>query len=231
MDTPNTLHHAARFWTGPGSWKAWGALDVAMKGDVPHEAAWEQSRFAYLGEHPDEARVFDAMMANLNDRHAALAAGYDFCAAGLVADIGGGNGTALRHILDRCPTARGLLFDLEHVVRAVDAAALMDGRITTVSGSFFDGVPSGADVYLLIQVLHDWPDDDCLRILRNCRDVMEPHGVLLVGEHVLEPDPAKGRAVMYLVDVQMMAMFGHARERTEQELRTLLAESGFSVAP
>jgi len=146
----------------------------------------------------------------------------------VVADIGGGNGTALRHILSRFPTLRGLLFDLEHVVGAVDAPALMDGRITTVSGSFFEGVPGGADCYLLIQVLHDWPDEDCLRILRNCRVAIGPEGVLLVGEHVLEPDPAKGRPVMYLVDVQMMAMFGHARERTEGELRALLAASGFA---
>ena len=48
IDTPNSMHHSARFWTGPGSWKAWGELDVAMTGRTPHEAAWSMSRFAYL---------------------------------------------------------------------------------------------------------------------------------------------------------------------------------------
>ena len=96
-DRPNSMHHAARFWTAPGSWRAWGRLDVALTGGVPHEAAWNMGRFDYLRAHPDEARIFDAMMANYPDnRHAAMAAAYDFSGARLIADIGGGNGAMLR---------------------------------------------------------------------------------------------------------------------------------------
>ncbi len=229
-DTPNSLHHAARFWTGPGSWNAWGMLDVAMTGGIPHEAAWNMSRFAYLRQHPDEARVFDAMMANFPDnRHAAMAAAYDFSAPRLIADIGGGNGATLRHILARFPTPRGLIVDREDVVAAATPEDLMHGRITAQSGSFFDHVPAGADMYLLIRVLHDWKDEDCLRILRACRAAMEPDAILLVGEQILQPDPARGRATGYLIDMQMMAMFGHARERSEAEFRSLLALSGFEL--
>jgi O-methyltransferase domain len=95
-DTPNSLHHAARFWTGPGLGKAWDMIDVAMRGRIPHEAAWNESRFAYLRRHPDEARAFDAFMANMpGNRLAAVAAAYDFSGAKLIADIGGGNGAAL----------------------------------------------------------------------------------------------------------------------------------------
>ena len=229
-DTPNSLHHAARFWTGPGSWNAWGMLDVAMTGGIPHEAAWNMDRFTYLRQHPGEARVFDAMMANFPDnRHAAMAAAYDFSAPRLIADIGGGNGATLRHILARFPTPRGLIVDHEDVLAAATPEDLMHGRIATQSGSFFDHVPAGADIYLLIRVLHDWKDEDCLRILRACRAAMEPDAVLLVGEQILQPDPARGRATGYLIDVQMMAMFGHARERSEAEFRRLLALSGFEL--
>ena len=227
-DAPNTLHHAARFWAGAGSWQAWGALDVALTGGVPHQAAWNMSRFDYLREHPDEARVFDAMMANFPDnRHAAMAASYDFSGARLIADIGGGNGAALRHILSRFPTPRGLVLDREDVVRAILPDDLMEGRIEAVGGSFFDAIPAGADIYMAVRVLHDWADEDCLRILRRCRAVMATNAVLLLGEQILERDPAKGRPIGYLVDMQMMAMFGSARERSEDEFHSLLAESGF----
>ena len=72
-------------------------------------------------------------------------------------------------------------------------------------------------------------DDDCRRILRACRSAIPSDGTLLLGEQILEPDPAHGRPTGYLIDMQMMAMFGQARERTEAEFRELLDQSGFAL--
>lgn len=227
-DMPNSLHHAARFWTARGSWNAWGMLDAALNGGNPYQAAWNMSRFDYLRQHPDEARAFDMFMAKFPDnRHAAVAGSYDFSAARLIVDIGGGNGETLRYVLSRFPAARGVVFDRPDVVQAIPAEGLMQGRIAAEGGSFFEKIPSGADHYLIMRVLHDWDDHDCLRILRNCRAAMSMDARLLIGEQILEPDPARGKATDYLVDMQMMAMFGDARERTEAEYRDLLAASGF----
>ncbi len=229
-DVPNSLHHGARFWTAPGSWQAWNALDVALDGGIPHEAAWGVKRFDYLREHPAEARIFDTFMANFpDDRHNALAAAYDFSKADLIVDVGGGNGEALRRILARFPDARGIVFDREDVVAAVPPDGLAGGRISVRSGSFFDGVPTGADVYLLIRVLHDWADADVARILRSCRAAMGSQGRLLIVDLILQPDPLRGRPTDYLVDMQMMAMFGAAHERTEAEFRALLTPAGFDL--
>ena len=229
-DAPNSLHYGARFWTAPGSWKAWGELDVALTGGSPHQAAWDIGRFRYLREHPDEARVFDAFMAHFPDnRHQAVAASFDFSTAKLIVDIGGGNGEALRRILARFPEPRGVVFDREDVVEAIPAEALKAGRITAKGGSFFDRVPVGADIYMLIRILHDWSDENCLRILQTCRAAIDSDARLLVVEQILEPDPARGSPADYLVDIQMMAMFGTARERTETEFRDLLMQSGFRL--
>jgi hypothetical protein len=229
-DAPNSMHHSARFWAAPGSWRAWEKLDEAMVGRVPCEVAWKMSRFEYLRAHQDEARGFDAMMANFPDnRHDAIAAAYDFSEVARIADIGGGNGATLRHILARFPAPRGLLLDRDDVVRAIRPVDLLAGRIEAIGGSFFDQIPSGADIYMLVRVLHDWSDEDCLRILRACRTAIESNGILLICEQILEPDPAQGRPTDYLVDTQMMAMFGSARERTEHEFASLLSESGFTL--
>lgn len=230
-DEPESLHYGAKFWTAPGSWNAWGALDVALVGGVPHEAAWKMGRFQYLREHPEEARDFDAYMANFPDRrHPSVAASYDFSGATLITDIGGGNGEALRQIFTRFPQPRGLIFDREDVVAAIAPEARMDGRVTVLAGDFFDSVPSGADIYLLVRVLHDWSDGDCIRILRNCRAAMSSDARLLVVEQILEPDPALGRPADYLIDAQMMAMFGAARERTASEFEELLRVAGFTLS-
>ncbi len=220
------MHHGAKFWTGPGSWRAWGELDIALQGGVPHEAAWKIGRFQYLRENPDEARQFDLFMASFPDnRHAAVAAAYDFSAAELVTDVGGGNGATVRQVLSVAPNARGLVFDRPDVVEAISAASRLGGRIEVRGGSFFDTVPAGADTYLLVRVLHDWSDEDSVRILRNCRAAMTPGSRLLIIEQILEPDPKRGRPTSYLVDMQMMAMFGSARERTKAEFDELLGAS------
>jgi SAM-dependent methyltransferase len=229
-DAPNSLHYSARFWTRPGSWRAWAALDAALDGGIPHEVAWGVGRFDYLRDHPDEARIFDAFMANWpDDRHHAVAAAYDFSKAALIADIGGGNGEALRHVLARFPKARGIVFDREDVVAAIPPEGLAGGRIVTQGGNFFEKVPVGADIYLLIRVLHDFADEDVVRILCSCRTAIGPDGRLLIVEQILPPDPSRGRSMDYLVDMHMMAMFGSARERTEAEFRALLTPAGFDL--
>ena len=229
-DVPNSLYHGARFWTATGSWRAWESLDAALHGRVPHEVAWGTSRFDYLRNTPDEARTFDAFMANYPDnRHSAIAAAYDFSKANLIADIGGGNGETLRRILAFYPAMRGIVFDRTDVVAAIPPDALAGGRITTQGGSFFDGVPTDADLYLLVFVLHNWADEDASRILRSCRAAMQTGARLLVVEGLIDPDPLRGLTMEYLLDMQMMAMFGNARERTEAEFRELLTDAGLDL--
>lgn len=229
-DAANSLHYAARFWAAPGNWRSWGALDAALTGGIPHDVAWGQARFDYLREHQDEARIFDSFMAYYsNDRPRAFAAAYDFSDARLIVDVGGGSGEVLRVILTLFPEQRGLVFDVKHVIGAIPLAMRLNGRIDTEAGSFFERVPEGGDLYLLNWILHDWSDEDCRRILSTCRKAMGPGARLLIGERLLEPDPANGRPTEYLLDIQMMASFGKARERTESEFRDLLAASGFAV--
>ena len=140
---PNSLRHGARFWRA-GSWGAWAMLDVAMTGGTPHEAAWNTGRYEYLRQHPDEARVFDSMMANYPDnRHSAIAAAYDFSAAGLIVDVGGGNGAAFRHILARFPGPRGLVLDREDVVGAIKPEDLMDDGSLPSVATFSIGCQAG----------------------------------------------------------------------------------------
>jgi hypothetical protein len=90
-------------------------------------------------------------------------------------------------------------------------------------------VPAGGDVYALANVLHDWTDDDCLRILRVVRDAMPARARLLVVEKVLgAPDRSPGaERDLHLLDLHMLVQFG-AGERTQPEYDALLAAAGFS---
>jgi hypothetical protein len=229
-DASGSLYDAARFYTATGAWRAWEALDEALHGRVPHEVAWGTDRFAYLSRHPDEARRFDGYMAHVPDRHhEAIAQAYDFSGCRLAVDIGGGGGETLRRILTRYPATRAIIVDRSDVVDAIPAESLLHGRISAQAGDFFERVPAGGDRYLLVRVLHDNSDADCMRILQTCRKAMAPSARLLIGEQIFDPDPTRVSPASYLIDLQMMAMFGSARERTQAEFVELLAAAGFNI--
>ena len=151
---------------------------------------------------------------------AALMAAYDFSDAEIVADIGGGNGGLLSAILARCPNLSGLLFDL---APAIDAAKAGKGgplpRCEFVVGNFFDAVPTGADVYILKLVLHDWQDDYVERILVRCRNAMSSTSRLLIIEGLVGPPDEM--SLTTLVDITMLINVG-GRERTHKEFEKLL---------
>jgi hypothetical protein len=228
-DATPTLHYAARFWGLPSMWATWGKMEHTIRtGEPAFEAVYGMSNWAYFGAHPDEAQVFDEFMQHSpDDRQRAVAEAYDFTGARVV-DVGGGNGGLLRAILEAHPTARGVLADQEAVVAAAPAAlGPFIERCEVVPIDFFEAVPSGGDVYTMSQILHDWSDERCLTILRNCRAAMPGHGKLLVIERVLEEEPEKNSVLNLLGDMQMMALFRGAKERTLSEFAALLAAADF----
>ena len=118
------------------------------------------------------------------------------------------------------------MFDLEDVVNAIPTGALLNGRITVRGGSFFDGVPAGADIYLAIRVIHNWSDNDARGSFRSVAAPC-PEFAPAAGRGDPAIKSAEGHVAGYLIDTQMMVMFG-ARARTEAELAQLLADSNLA---
>jgi hypothetical protein len=186
--------------------------------------------FDWLASHPEEGAMFSDLMIGFHGPEtAAVAAAYDFSGCETIADIGGATGHMLATILGSCPGAKGVVFDLPH--NADGAATLIQARgmaerIRFEAGSFFESVPSGADVYMMSHIIHDWSEEQCLTILRNCRAAMGPKSRLLIIEMVIPPGdaPHPGKAT----DMVMLAVPG-GQERTEQEYCALLAKAGFRL--
>ena len=209
---------------------AWGGLLGSVRTGRPaFETLHGQRFFEFLGENPDEARIFgDAMTAFNNRKTRAVLEAYDFSGVPVLADIGGGSGGNLVSNLRRYPQMRGILFDLPGVVeRAEIRAAGLDDRCRIVGGSFLEAVPGGADAYLLRHILHNWDDERAVTILRNVRCVMGEGAKLLIVERVIPPgnDPMFGK----LMDLTMLVVHG-GMERTGDEFRRLFEAAGFRLS-
>src|SRR5262249_2901329 len=186
--------------------------------------------FDYLGGHPAAASIFNAGMTSSTrvDVRAILDA-YDFSGFGRIVDVAGGHCKLLEAILERYPGARGVLCDLPSVLDgATDfKRSAVASRCELLSADFFQSVPGGGDAYILKKILHDWSDDEAVRILQSCRRAIAPHGKVLIIECVVQPsnqpDPAKW------MDLNMLVLLT-GRERTAAEFGELYSRAGFKLS-
>ena len=222
---------ALALMSGDEQFRAWGEIEYSIRtGKIAFDKVFDKPIFDYLGEHPDKARIFNAAMVGIHGRESnAVLDAYDWSRIGVIADIGGGNGSQITEILKKYPKMKGILFDLPHVIdrakEKIQAAGLQD-RCTLVSGSFFDGVPEGADAYLMRHIIHDWDEDKCLTILRNCHRAMSSESKLLVIESVIPSGNERFHGKF--LDLVMLLIPG-GKERTEVEYRALFEQAGFEL--
>ena len=173
---------------GPGSMRA-GArmlgrmsrvlphlLDNVRTGTCAYGLAFGKPIFEDLGGKPEDAAIFDAAMNSFHGGETdAVLNAFSYAGISPLADIGCGSGAVMAATLQRYPAMRGLLFDQAHVIGRttsnMQSAGVAD-RCTMLSGSFFESVPPGADVYTMRHILHDWSDDLCIRILGHIRTVI-----------------------------------------------------------
>ena len=213
-------------------WQTWQNLSYSVRsGERAFDFVFGMRDWDYYATHADEGARFDAAMAaNTGPVTRAVVAAYDFSRYRVIADIGGGDGTFLTEILTRHPTARGVLFDRPDVIQRTRQRLQRPEleRIQLLSGSFFDVMPTGADLYLMKSIIHDWDDHNARRILDRCRQVCSVGSHLALVERVLPENADPDALEMYIMDLNMLVNNG-GRERTANEYGELLSAAGFHL--
>lgn len=230
-DAPISMSCAAQFYGSREQRERWTLLvDSIRTGSTVVPALRGVESFDYFAGQPELAGLFNRTMTSVSElTDGPVVAGYDFSAYPTIIDVGGGHGPLLAAILAATPASRGVLYDLPRVV--ADAPSLLSerkvaDRVHIAQGSFFDSVPSGGDAYILKNILHDWPDEKAVQILRNVRTAAGPRAAVLLVELVIPKHdrdfPGKW------VDLEMLLNLG-ARERTADEYRALLNQAGLQM--
>lgn len=230
-DAPNSMRDAAIMQGEEWNWRNYGEIRHSVEtGKTAQVKAHGSPLFEFLARNPEDEALFSRAMVNFSSSVIPpIVEAYDFSGAGEVVDIAGGHGFLLAAILKANPHLRGVLFDQPTIIDgAIEPLKKQDinDRVELVPGDFFESVPAGADIYTMKHIIHDWNDDESIKILRNIHRAMNEKGKVLILEMVVPegnaPSPSK------VMDVQMLIATG-GKERTEAEYRKLLESSDFNL--
>jgi hypothetical protein len=232
LDEPGSLRYTILHHLGPVNWNLMSNLMVAVQtGKDPFADLYGMPIYNYLQQHPEEYAVFDRSMSNLSDLGLEpVLSSYDFGKYPVIVDIGGGEGFLLANILARYDAVSGILFDLPEAV--IKASSLLNSlnveqRCIVFTGDFFSAIIPEGELYILKNIIHNWNDDDCVRMLTNIRRSMKPGAKILIIDMLVQT--INTPALAPLLDIQMLACMHGGKERSKAEFEKLLDQSGFRV--
>ena len=222
---PLSLADAAQLW-GSETYAAWAEAEYSLRtGHSTFRKLYGQNLFERLRDRPEQLRSSHRAFAGYaRHDYQTLAQAFDFGVHDHILDAGGGTGELAFALLRAHPNLSATVMHLPEVVCAAGLPNDLKGRCQFAAGNFFELWPVSADAVVLARVLHDWPDDDAVRILARAREAMPESGALYVVEMVLDDDTGAGG----LLDLNMLIVAGGA-ERSEEQFRRLLGSAGFEL--
>ncbi|XP_048322711.2 caffeic acid 3-O-methyltransferase [Ziziphus jujuba] len=206
---------------------SWSQLkDAILQGGIPFNRVYGMHAFEYLEVDPRFNQVLNTAMYN----HTTIAIkqilevykGFEHIKQ--LVDVGGGFGVTLKCITSTFPHIKGINFDLPHVIKHAPSYPGVDH----VGGDMFVSVPSG-DAIFMKWILHDWSDEKCIKLLKNCFKAIPESGKVIVVDAVFPVKPETSAAVKTIsqANVVMMTQNPGGKERTKQEFLALATASGF----
>ncbi|KAK8641236.1 hypothetical protein V6N13_010655 [Hibiscus sabdariffa] len=208
---------------------SWSQLkDAILEGGIPFNRVHGMNAFEYPGKDPRFNQVFNTAMKN----HTTLVMnnildaykGFADLLDKVIVDVGGGLGVSLGFITSKYPSIKGINYDLPHVIQH---ATPIPG-VEHVAGDMFQNVPKG-DAIFMKWILHDWNDDHCLKVLKNCYEAIPDDGKVIVVEAVVPIVAESSYSVKlnFQKDVFMMTQNPGGKERTREQFGALATKAGF----
>ncbi|GAA0158605.1 methyltransferase [Lithospermum erythrorhizon] len=203
---------------------------VMIKGSSAFEGAHGEDVWTYAANNPTHSKLINDAMSS----HARISVPViiEHCpevfeGVNSLVDVGGGDGTTLQMLVKAFPWIHGINFDLPHVI---STTTNYEG-LENVGGDMFVSIPK-ADAIYIMWVLHDWGDDECIRILKNCREsIPKDTGKVIMAEAVIDLEEEKCKQlanVSLMLDMVMLAHTTNGKERTTKEWASILNAAGFS---
>eukprot|EP01132_Coremiostelium_polycephalum_P005128 gene5128-6385_t len=193
--------------------------------------------YNYVDKTPEFKKLFHKAMESFNSNIFPTIAGkINFNEFETIVDIGGSQGHLLLTILEKHnQVKKAINFDLPTVIeknsllvetRKKHYSNDILSRFEEVGGSFFDTVPSGADTYLLRNILHNWSNEKSKEILSTISKAMKKDSKIFIFENIVNSKNIPNLSVS--LDLVMMVAHG-GLERSPNDFSKLSEPFGLKV--
>ncbi|KAL3049493.1 hypothetical protein OYC64_008864 [Pagothenia borchgrevinki] len=143
-----------------------------------------------------------------------------------IVDLGGCTGALAREMAKAWPSSSVTVLDLPQVVEAAQKHFPQeDDAVEFQSGDFFSDEIPPADLYVLARIIHDWPEEKCVTLLKKIHDSCRPGGGVLLVEALLFEN-RRGPVTAQIFSLNMLVQT-EGRERPPSEYTRILEKTGF----
>ncbi len=230
---PNSVKHMIIHQTSKYNWKMVSELDLAVRrGNYVAGKVLGEDIFSYLKHNPQRNELYNKAMSDSAEFFSKTLVRFhhlpDF---NTLVDVGGGEGILLGYLLRNNKKAKGVLFDFPHVISRAESNFKRLGvakRASIVTGNFLESIPVKADTYLFKNIFHAFDDKTCVRILRNVEKAMSENAKILIVEMDLKRKNKYSWGKLF--DLQMLVGVEGGRERTKDNFKNLLENTGFEIS-
>jgi len=227
----DAMRPMARMFLSDWHDRAWNSLAYTIRTGKPgFDHAFGKQAFEWMEDNPEARTILDQTQGLKAIGFAkAVIEVHDFSEFSSICDVGGGQGSFLIQLLVNYPHIKGIVADMPGAIVAAERAIAKTGlidRCKAIPYDFLKEVPPACDAYFLVNVLHDWEDEACRRLLKNISQAMSTDSKLWIVEYLIEP--GSGFSVAKLLDIEVLVM-GGGRERTINEYKALLSSVGLAV--
>ncbi len=219
----------------PAYLKAHKYQDINDIKDLPfHQAlGTDLAPFDWMKQRPEQIKSLGHVMA-LDEVHSwvfsfpipATVGSFSPAAdSALLVDIGGGMGQHAGFFKKQYPDLPGRIV-VQDLPATLAHAPKIEG-VEFAAHDFFTPQPiQGAKFYYMRHILHDWTDEECLRIFKNIVSAMGPESLIVIEELVLPETNQPWQVAM--MDIMLMGSLGGI-ERTKGEWESLLTRAGLRI--
>ena len=235
LNSPVSVKKMIESFVGNSMWIGLAGLPKSIRTGKPHvREHLGRDWWDYLNANPEELELFgEAMKSNSISSIQGVLNHCDFSASKKIADIGGGFGHLAVALLEKYPHLNAAVLDVPELIpiakqRMQSKDSSVWSRLEYLGGDMFQSVPP-ADVYIFKHIMHDWDDEHCLAVLRNCHRELHGNGRIICIDSVVPPMGDTSGANAKVTDIMMMTFIA-GKERTKPQWDSLYREAGFRIS-